>query len=97
MWAFAYLIVEEIFPGSFNGLEHGAWRGNLDEFTYYSIVTLTTVGYGDISPDQPVARVMAYMEGITGIFYTTILVASLLGVRLAAEPDASSAGPGKPV
>ena len=63
--------------------QRGCGRENLEQFLYYSMVTLTTVGYGDITPEQPVAQFLAYMEGITGIFYTTILVASLIGVRLA--------------
>lgn len=83
IWAFAYLIVEHIFPGSFKGLEDNIWQHNLEELTYYSLVTLTTIGYGDITPTAPLARFLAYMEGITGIFYTTILVASLIGMRLA--------------
>ena len=87
LWAFAYLIAEELFPGSFNGLDHEVWQGNLEQLIYYSMVTLTTVGYGDITPEQPVARFLAFMEGITGIFYTTILVASLIGVRLAGAPE----------
>jgi len=92
VWAFGYLIAEELFPGSFNGLDHEVWQGNLEQFIYYSMVTLTTVGYGDITPEQPVARFLAYMEGITGIFYTTILVASLIGVRLAGNPAPATAG-----
>ena len=83
IWAFAYLIVEFIFPGSFSHLEAEVWQGNLEELLYYSMVTLTTLGYGDITPQQPVARFLAYMEAITGIFYTTVLVASLIGMRLA--------------
>jgi voltage-gated potassium channel len=86
VWAFGYMIAEALFPGSFNGLDHEVWQSNLQQFTYYSMVTLTTVGYGDITPEQPVAHFLSYMEGITGIFYTTVLVASLLGVRLANEP-----------
>lgn len=92
VWAFGYLIAEELFPGSFNGLDHEMWQGNLEQFTYYSMVTLTTLGYGDITPEQPVARFLAYMEAITGIFYTTILVASLLGVRLASDSVPEIAG-----
>ena len=83
LWAFAYLITEEIFPGSFSGLEQDAWRFNLDSFLYYSMVTLTTLGYGDITPTLPLARFLAYAEAVTGVFYTTILVASLIGMRLA--------------
>ena len=83
VWAFGYLLVEAVFPHSFNGLGHKAWQQNLQEMIYYSMVTLTTLGYGDITPNAPVARFMAYMESITGIFYTTVLVASLIGIRLA--------------
>lgn len=89
LWAFAYLFAEELFPGSFSGLKHGTWQANLEQFIYYSMVTLTTIGYGDITPEQSVARFLAYMEGITSIFYTAILVASLIGVRMASysEPE----------
>jgi len=83
IWAFAYLLVENLFPGSMNGLDYQEWQLNLEDMIYYSMVTLTTLGYGDITPDQPLVRFLAYMEAITGIFYTTILVASLIGVRLA--------------
>jgi voltage-gated potassium channel len=83
VWAFGYLLIKEIFPTSFNGLEHHLWQHNMQEMIYYSMVTLTTLGYGDITPNEPLARFMAYMESITGIFYTTVLVASLIGVRLA--------------
>jgi len=83
IWAFAYLIVEMLSPGSFTGLESGLWQENLEGLVYYSFVTLTTLGYGDITPAQPLARFMAYMEAITGIFYTTVLVASLIGMRMA--------------
>ncbi len=99
IWAFAYLIVEFIFPGSFSHLEADVWQGHLEELLYYSMVTLTTLGYGDITPQQPVARFLAYMEAITGIFYTTVLVASLIGMRLAhvAGSLARNGSPEQPV
>lgn len=84
IWAFAYLIVEQLFPGSFKGLgETVPWQFNLEPLIYYSMVTMTTLGYGDITPQMPLARFLAFMEAITGVFYTTILVASLIGMRLA--------------
>ena len=83
IWAFGYLVVEFLFPGSFSNLEEELWQENLEELLYYSMVTLTTLGYGDITPQQPLARFLAYMEAVVGIFYTTILVASLIGMRLA--------------
>ena len=83
VWAFGYLLVEQLYPGSINGLDHADWQNNLEDMIYFSLVTLTTLGYGDITPEQPIARFMAYMESVTGIFYTTVLVASLIGIRLA--------------
>ena len=68
IWSFGYLIVEHLFPGSFKGLEDSLWQHNLEELIYYSLVTLTTLGYGDITPQQPLAQFLAYMEAITGIF-----------------------------
>ena len=44
---------------------------------------MTARQIGSRTPTAPLARFLAYMEGITGIFYTTILVASLIGMRLA--------------
>jgi voltage-gated potassium channel len=82
LFGFAYLIVEYFFPGSMSGLEPGPWQNNLDDTIYYSMVTLTTVGYGDITPTAPLTRFLAYMEAGVGIFYTTVLVASLIGMRL---------------
>jgi hypothetical protein len=96
VWAFGYLIAEWLFPGSFSGLDQDSWRGNLEEFIYYSMVTLTTLGYGDIAPQQPLARFLAYSEAVAGVFYTTILVASLIGVRLAHGPEKPAPGQESP-
>ena len=45
--------------------------------TYYSFVTLTTMGYGDIMPVHPLARALAVLEALTGQLYLTILLARL--------------------
>ena len=86
-WAFSYLLVEEIFPGSMLGFTEADWHANLQDAVYYSFVTLTTLGYGEITPVQPLARFLAYMEALTGQFYIAILVASLIGIRLAKIRD----------
>jgi hypothetical protein len=49
--------------------------------TYYSFVTLTTVGYGDISPVSPATRTLAWVEAVTGQFYLAVIVAGLVGGR----------------
>lgn len=90
LFGFAYLIVEAIFPGSMHGLESDSWQQNLSVIIYYSMVTLTTLGYGDITPAAPLTRFMAYIEAITGIFYTTVLVASLIGMRLSSYGSKNS-------
>ncbi|WP_394241561.1 potassium channel family protein [Vibrio astriarenae] len=81
-WAIIYLIQMELFVGSFNGLEDKVWTHNLFEALYFSFITLTTVGYGDISPALPVPKFFVFMESIIGSFYVAILVASLVSSRL---------------
>jgi voltage-gated potassium channel len=83
-WAVAYLITEQLYPGSLSGFGAGTWQDNMQAAVYYSFVTLTTLGYGEITPLMPLSRALAYTEAIAGQFYIAILVASLIGVRLAA-------------
>jgi hypothetical protein len=49
------------------------------DFIYYSFVTLTTLGYGDISPVHPLARSFAIMLSVTGQLYLTMIIAMLVG------------------
>jgi len=80
IWALCYLLIAQAIPGAFNGLEQLPWYENFADVSYYSYVTLTTLGYGDISPVAPLARFLVYMEAIVGVFYMAILVASLIGI-----------------
>lgn len=80
IWAMMYLFIAQAVPGAFNGLEQVVWYDNFADVAYYSYVTLTTLGYGDISPVAPIARFLVYMEAVVGVFYMAILVASLIGV-----------------
>jgi hypothetical protein len=74
--------VERVFPGSLVGLDGETWQENLQVTIYYSMVTLTTLGYGDVTPAGQVTRFLAYTQAMVGVFYTTILVASLIGLHL---------------
>ena len=47
---------------------------------YFSFGTLTTVGFGDITPVSKVARTLAVMEAVTGTFYLAILISRLVGI-----------------
>ena len=82
IWAMLYLFIAEVVPGAFNGLPQAPWLDNFATGVYFSFVTITTLGYGDISPVLPLARFLVYMEAIIGVFYMAILVASLIGVRM---------------
>jgi len=82
IWAMMYLFIAQAIPGAFNGLEQVVWYDNFADVAYYSYVTLTTLGYGDISPVAPIARFLVYMEAVVGVFYMAILVASLIGVGI---------------
>jgi hypothetical protein len=84
-WAVLYSMIEGFRPGSFEispklvtGVEPA--RPLPHVLTYYSFVTLTTVGYGDISPVSPATRTLAWMEAITGQFYLAVIVAGLVSV-----------------
>ena len=49
---------------------------------YFSFVTLTTLGYGDITPVNTFARTLAYLEAAIGQLYLTVLIASLVGIHI---------------
>lgn len=82
MWAIAYLILLEFSPHSFTGMEAISWGQNFSNAAYFSFVTLTTLGYGDISPLTPLAQVIVYLEAITGVFYMAIVVSSLVSSNI---------------
>ncbi len=82
IWALLYGLVEEVFTGSFEGTHLAEDGTRFWDLIYFSFVTLTTLGYGDILPVNTYARTLAYMEAIVGQFYIAILVASLVSARL---------------
>lgn len=62
-------------------MEAAPWVDNFSTVTYFSFVSLTTLGYGDISPAEPFSRVVVYLEAVIGVFYMAIVVASLIGAH----------------
>jgi voltage-gated potassium channel len=78
MWTILYLLVMEFSPEAFTGMTAAPWVENFSRMAYFSFVTLTTLGYGDISPLSPIAQVVVYLEAIAGVFYMAIVVASLV-------------------
>jgi len=81
IWSILYTILLEFSPDALNGIDPGMWYDNYPVMTYFSFVTLTTLGFGDISPATPVAQVIVILEAITGMFYLAVIVASLIGGR----------------
>ncbi len=81
-WSVFYLFINMANPGSFHGLTSTAIGTQFSEFMYYSFVTITTVGYGDITPAKPIARTVANLEAIVGQYYVAVLVAWLVGMYL---------------
>ncbi len=81
-------------PGAFDlaGLPAGGWtRENYDavmgDFSYFSFVTLTTVGYGDVTPLGNVAKQFAVLEALIGQLYPAILLARLVSLQVSSRPD----------
>jgi hypothetical protein len=85
MWAFLYQILSLALPGAF--LESGAipqdTTGEMrKDLTYFSFVTLTTVGYGDIIPVHPLARMLVMLEALIGQLFPAILLAWLVSMQI---------------
>ena len=78
VWAVCYRLIEAQIPGSFQTTAidpAAAWTESL----YFSLVTLSTLGYGDVTPISAVARIWSALEAVTGTLYLTVLIARLVG------------------
>lgn len=76
-----FLMIHSLFPNAFNLASEEIFF----EFTYFSFITLTSIGYGDIAPIHPIAKSLTLLIGITGQLYLTFLVAIIIGKYLAAQ------------
>ena len=79
VWAFIYLILYLIDPASFN-----VPQGQMDlwTFEYFSFVTISTLGYGDITPLTKVAKAFSMLEAIVGQLYLVVVIAWFVGMRV---------------
>ena len=82
VWAVIYMLIMLFDPTAFSGIEVTSWQAGFSRMAYYSFVTLTTLGYGDILPKNHIAEFFAYMEAVIGVFYMAIIVSSLISLRL---------------
>jgi hypothetical protein len=79
VWASAYEVVALLVPGAFEGAEPVAHDSRI--WIYFSFVTLTTVGYGDVTPAHTAAQSLAMLEALTGQLYPAILLARLVSLE----------------
>jgi len=89
-WATLYVIVNMFYPGSFIDTDGKALQDGPD-FLFFSYVTLTTVGYGNIEAITDQARSFASLEALTGQLYLTVMVARLVGLHISKPRTKESA------
>jgi voltage-gated potassium channel len=87
-WANAYALIYLLRPGSFRiagviAAQLSDWNLHRFYFNYFSVTTLTSLGYGDITPIGTLALSLSWLEVVFGQFYIAVVVAQLVGLRLA--------------
>ena len=92
LWGAAYALLNSWIPGSYSGhlLEKTA-GSSIHIYNYFSVVTFTTLGFGDIIPQTAGAASLTHFEAIVGQFFTTVLVAWLVGKYVSDNPEAKEA------
>jgi hypothetical protein len=91
MWAMAYWLVDQLTPGGAFSFNTNSGPRSMNGFTgfYFSFITLSTVGYGDITPVSRAARWLAAMEAMTGLLYVAVLIARLVSLYSAPKSNDS--------
>ncbi len=83
LWCLGYILVARVVPNSFvfAVVPHGPDATMVGfKALYFSLITLSTVGYGDITPSSDPSRMLAMSEAMIGVFYMTILIARLVAL-----------------
>lgn len=84
---FIYIFFLSVYPETLNIDISNPEKGIEDAF-YFSFITLTTIGYGDFSPQTSLGQKTAVLEGLLGQFYLAIIMATIVGKYLSKNPDA---------
>lgn len=93
LWATGYILLGQVDPKAFGFTAPGQTMDGFEAF-YFSFVTLSTIGYGDITPVSRVAKMLCVMEAITGMFYVAVLVARLVSIYSSSAKQKSDEKPG---
>ena len=89
-----YAVADSFAIGRALDAHLGSWHARHALFDYFSLVTLTTMGYGDVTPTRSPATTLAWLEAIFGQFYIAVVVAQLVAVRLTQPPPPGTRGSG---
>ena len=91
IWTIAYWLVDQLTPGGAFSFSTTSGARSMNGFNgfYFSFITLSTVGYGDITPVSRFARWLAAMEAMTGMLYVAVLIARLVSLYSAPKSDDS--------
>lgn len=86
LYGITFTLLECFFPGSFALPQpigdYTFYSAFGQDLIYFSFVTLTTSGYGDIVPLSPPAKFLSILEAITGQIYLTVMIARLIGIHI---------------
>ena len=85
IWSLAYYLVALRIPGAFSiqgPLAQGGRESLQSQLFYFSFVTLTTLGYGDIVAVHPIVRMLVILEGVMGQLFPAILIARLVSLQV---------------
>jgi len=85
IWSLAYYLVTLCIPGAFSVQRPsvpGGTESLQSQLFYFSFVTLTTIGYGDIAPVHPFVRMLVILEGVVGQLFPAILIARLVSLQV---------------
>lgn len=89
-WAFAFLLVDQVVGGAFSVPVVGpGGQPAFDTMIYFSLVTMLSVGYGDIAPVHAWARSLAALAAFTGFAFGTIVLARLVAMHLLSRDEQS--------
>lgn len=93
LWAMTYSVILMFEPAAFKGVEIGpSVAERFSQMSYFSFVTITTLGFGDISPVLPLAQSLVVLEAMFGQFFIAIFVAGMVAIHVSNKMNARQSG-----